>query len=352
MAAAFESTAFENTAFEVGAAGPSVTLSANARMMLALLPPGRLWRLVATAILSKVIEASADELGRVDARVTDLLDEADPSTAVELLPDYERELDLESDGATAERQARIVARLIARQRYRPVDFRVALASLLGQDADDVVVLERGRVFAAATLNASILSAGGVPTSGGVWSAVLSSAGMYAGSPGNALKLDIVVGLLSGTPGGAGVEVRDGQRFDADNDTWIVAADTVGVAIDFDVAGTRTVAELEAALDADSAWCSVAAPGAIGDIQHGGGAADRYEGDFAGGKTAIAPGDDREIYRFFIYRNPVATGTYYLTAAQELVDKIKPEHAAGHVIESIGLLCDSATDLCDRDILGA
>ena len=183
------------------------------RMMAKLLPPGRLWRMI-DSTLSDLLLGCADELARLDARVDDLFDEADPSTADELLPEYERMLDLSSDGTTAERQARVVARLVARQRYRPVDFQTALAPLLGQDAGDVVVLE------------------------------------------------------------------------------------------------RTVAE------------------------------------------AAAMGDAREIFRFFIYRDPAAPGTYYLDSAQALVDKIKPAHTVGHVIESVSFLCDDPHSLCDRDLLGA
>lgn len=196
---------------------PAAALAAPnkyARMMFALLPPGRVWRLIGDSFLGNVFAACADELGRIEARAAALIEEADPRTAVELLPEYEAELELESTGTTAERQARIVARLVARQRYRPSDFQTALAPLLGQLAEDVVVIERSRA------------------------------------------------------------------------------------------------------------------------------------------DAIAMGDDREIYRFFVYRDPTEPGTYYLDSAQALVDKIKPTHTKGHVIESIDFLCDDGFSLCDRDILGA
>lgn len=118
------------------------------RMLMALLPPGKLWRLLGDSLLSKLFEGCADELDRLHARASDLLNEAEPSTAVELLPDYELELDLETAATEEERQARVVARLVARQRIRPVDFQTALASLLGQDPADVVVLERTAAMAA------------------------------------------------------------------------------------------------------------------------------------------------------------------------------------------------------------
>jgi hypothetical protein len=190
-----------------------LTAAAYARMLGALLPPGRLWRRVGS-VLEDLLLASADELARLDARVDDLLDETDPSTADELLPEYERELDLDEAATDAERRAIIVGRLIARQRYRPVDFQDALAALLGQDAADVVVIETSAA------------------------------------------------------------------------------------------------------------------------------------------TAAAMGDVREIFRFFIFRDPALPGTYYLDSAQEIVDAIKPSHTAGHVIESDDFLCDDPYSLCDRDILGA
>jgi len=127
-------------------APPTPTALAYARMMSALLPPGRLWRLV-DSTLSNVLTACGDELARVDARVADLLDEADPTTAVEMLPEYESELDLEAAATIDERRARIISRLIARQRYRPVDFQAALAPLLDQLPEDVVVIENSHAFA-------------------------------------------------------------------------------------------------------------------------------------------------------------------------------------------------------------
>lgn len=209
-----EVPAFQHDAFQDSFQGGSVSAPHYRRMMFDLLPPWKLWRRTEGSVLSKLLTACADELARLEVRVVNLLDEADPQTAVELLPEYERELGLVAAATVAERQAQIVSRLVARQRFRPVDFQTALAPLLGQDAADVDVIETSRA------------------------------------------------------------------------------------------------------------------------------------------DAVAMDDDREIYRFFVYRNPALPGTYYLDAAQALVDQIKPSHTVGHVIESINFLCDSATSLCDRDILGA
>lgn len=183
-----------------------------ARMMQQLLPPGRIWKLIGT-FLADLFLGCADELARVEGRVNDMLNEADPSTATELLPEYESELDLETAATDEERRARIVARLIARQRFRPVDFQAALAPLLALDPVDVVVIERSHAF------------------------------------------------------------------------------------------------------------------------------------------AVSLGDDREIFRFFIYRNPALPGTYFLASAQALVDKIKPSHTVGAVIESVSFLCEDPHDECERDLLG-
>lgn len=123
------------------------TVRDYARMLYMLLPPGKVWNFVATKINS-VLLASGDELGRVHERVLDMLDESDPSTAVELLPEYEADYALTAGSTTAERQANIVSRRVTRQRFRPVDFQTALAPLLAQDAEDVVVIERSLAFIA------------------------------------------------------------------------------------------------------------------------------------------------------------------------------------------------------------
>jgi uncharacterized protein YmfQ (DUF2313 family) len=203
---------FDRDLGSAGVARPDKS-PAYARMLSALLPPGKVWRLV-NGTLSDLLLGCAAELSRLDGRISDLLDEADPTTVLELLPEYESELALASTGTNAERQARIVARTIARQRFRPVDFQTALASLLGQLPANVVVIE--------TTHAA----------------------------------------------------------------------------------------------------------------------------------AVAIGDVREIYRFFVYRDPTLPGTYYVASAQALVDAIKPSHTLGFVIESNSALYDDPFSLYDRDRLGA
>lgn len=188
--------------------------AAYQRMLMRLLPPGRLWRMIGDGLLPLLMLGCADELERLDARAAALLNESVAALADELLPEYERDLGLDPVGSAADRKARVVARLLARQRYRPIDFKTALAPLLGQDAADVVVIETSHA------------------------------------------------------------------------------------------------------------------------------------------EAVTMDDEREIFRFFIYRDPTAPGTYDIDGAQDLVDTIKPSHTAGHVIESVDFLCDDPYSLCDRDLLGA
>lgn len=191
-----------------------VIADAYQRAALALLPPGKLWRLFGDSVLVKLFAGIAIEFERIHTRALELLAESDPATAVELLPEYESELDIDAAATTEERQARAVARYISDQGYRPVDFQTALAPLLGQLAEDVVVLERTHAM------------------------------------------------------------------------------------------------------------------------------------------AVSMGDDREIFEFFIYRDPAEPGDYYIESAQEIIDTIKPSHTVGHAIESIDFCCDDEFSLCDRDLLGA
>ncbi len=190
-----------------------MTAAAYARMLKALLPPSKLWRLAPESVISGTLTASADELERVDGRGEDLLLEADARTADELLPEFERVLGTSSDGTLAARRARVVALLIRRQRYRPIDFQNVLAPLLGLAPEDVLVIETSHA------------------------------------------------------------------------------------------------------------------------------------------EALAMGDAREIFRFFIYRDPGLPGSYDLEAAQEMIDRMKPSHTQGHLVLSTSFLCDDPDSLCDRDVLG-
>lgn len=56
----------------------------------ALLPPGRAWPRSSDSWLGRLLGGLAEEFARIDGRAFNLLDEADPLSALELLPDWER----------------------------------------------------------------------------------------------------------------------------------------------------------------------------------------------------------------------------------------------------------------------
>lgn len=103
--------------------------------LLALLPPGPAWHAEAVPELVEVLDALAQEFGRVDARADSLLGEMVPSGVRELLPDWERVLGLPdpclgADGGFAERRAEVVRRFGEVGRQDPLYF-VEIARKLG-----------------------------------------------------------------------------------------------------------------------------------------------------------------------------------------------------------------------------
>lgn len=103
-----------------------------------LLPPGAPWTRELDAELTKLIRALAFELLRVHLRADRLLEEADPSQALELLPDWERVAGL-PDAYFApvlilDRQAALVARLSFRGDQSRASY-VAAAKQLGYDIE-------------------------------------------------------------------------------------------------------------------------------------------------------------------------------------------------------------------------
>lgn len=177
------------------------------------MPQGRLLDWAASLTL-ELLRGCAAEFARVLMRVDDLVRESDPRNATELLPEHEDVFRLPATGTLEERRARVVARRVRRQRFRPVDIKAALAPLLGQAPADVVIIERTLAFCAAVRN------------------------------------------------------------------------------------------------------------------------------------------EREIYRFLVYRDPNAPGAYFLDSAQALLDKMSPSHTQGHVIESIAFRVGDPHSLVGRDILGS
>lgn len=117
-----------------------------ARMMTMLMPPGRM-RTDAASNLFKVLLGAADELARVSVRVADMFREIDPRQTLELLPEFERMLNLSSDGTVEQRRARVISALLRRPRIRPADIQTVLAPLLALDPEDMQVIELSRAYA-------------------------------------------------------------------------------------------------------------------------------------------------------------------------------------------------------------
>ncbi len=63
-------------------------------MLAALLPPGPAWEPEQAPAVHRVLAGLAPEFARIDARANDLLNEMDPLTVRELVPDWERVMGL------------------------------------------------------------------------------------------------------------------------------------------------------------------------------------------------------------------------------------------------------------------
>lgn len=101
----------------------------------ALLPSGAAWTRDPDASLTKLLAAWADSLARVDQRADALIEEADPRTTLELLPDWERVAGLPDPccglGTSLQsRRNQLVARLTDNGGQRPIDY-INLAAALG-----------------------------------------------------------------------------------------------------------------------------------------------------------------------------------------------------------------------------
>jgi uncharacterized protein YmfQ (DUF2313 family) len=124
-----------------------VTSEGYARQLLQLLPPGRLWTLLADTEIFRAALGLADELSRVDARGVDLLNEADPRNATETIEDWERALGLPDERvlvipSTIEERRIAVAQKLTNLGGQSVSFFVALAAACGY----TVTVSRFRVL--------------------------------------------------------------------------------------------------------------------------------------------------------------------------------------------------------------
>jgi uncharacterized protein YmfQ (DUF2313 family) len=116
-----------------------VTPSRYGRQLQQLLPRGSLWRTDADAWLMKSLVAIGDELGRVEDRGVDLINEADPRTADETLEDWEAMLGLPDEevptlpATTAGRRLAVTQKFV-RQGGQTAAYFIALAAACGYTA--------------------------------------------------------------------------------------------------------------------------------------------------------------------------------------------------------------------------
>ena len=64
--------------------------TAYAAQLRQLLPSGAAWDFAPDGVFAGLLGGLAEEFARIDGRALDLIEEADPRTALELLPDWER----------------------------------------------------------------------------------------------------------------------------------------------------------------------------------------------------------------------------------------------------------------------
>lgn len=111
----------------------------HAQMLRQLLPRGAAWDVPPDGTFARLLEALAAEFARIDVRAVELLDEADPRTALETLIDWERVAGL-PDACTGqpdnvrERQIALVQKLTSIAGQAPADF-IELAALIGYEID-------------------------------------------------------------------------------------------------------------------------------------------------------------------------------------------------------------------------
>lgn len=113
----------------------------HAQALRQLLPRGPAWQFEPGGTFARLLEALAAGIARIDERVIDLLDEADPRTALEMLIDWERVAGL-PDACTGapdnvgERQVALLQKLTGLGGQSPADF-IELAARIGFEIDIV-----------------------------------------------------------------------------------------------------------------------------------------------------------------------------------------------------------------------
>jgi uncharacterized protein YmfQ (DUF2313 family) len=111
----------------------------HAQVLRQLLPRGAAWEFAPDGTFALLLEALAAEFARVDLRALDLLDEADPRTALETLTDWERVAGL-PDACTgqpdnvSERQFALLQKLTGIGGQSKADF-IELAARIGYEIE-------------------------------------------------------------------------------------------------------------------------------------------------------------------------------------------------------------------------
>ncbi len=140
----------------------SLTVEQYHDQLLALCPPGSALPSDEDSVWSLLLLALATELARVDGRADDLLDEADPRTALEMLKDWERICDLPGDcsqeSETIQERREACHLVLAAQGGQSAAYYIELAATLGVP----VTVEEFRPFRAGAATA------GDPVSNGDW----------------------------------------------------------------------------------------------------------------------------------------------------------------------------------------
>lgn len=112
---------------------------AYARQLAQLTPPGRAWPRFMGSRFDQLRDGFADEFARADIRAAALVEEANPLTTLELLPDWERVAGLPDTcapigGSIRERQLAI-ARKLAGEGGQSAAFLIAIAARIGVDIE-------------------------------------------------------------------------------------------------------------------------------------------------------------------------------------------------------------------------
>lgn len=130
-------TANLTVTLDLGGGATALPTGSYRTQLQALLPPGAAWPRGGDAVLTGLLDALAAEFHRADARAASLVEEADPHTAHELLPDWERAAGLPDEcypaaDSLARRRRALVSRLthLGGQSRR---YFISLAAALGYD---------------------------------------------------------------------------------------------------------------------------------------------------------------------------------------------------------------------------